>query len=273
MWVLIFGLNAMILALVLKTSFHHIWLLTLILYMKSKDVVSCFVSIAYLLYYSLRRSKRSKREITPKWILSWTSAYCETDEQILKTVRSMCDQDLAPHRQVVCISLDGRPRNFEGHMTSVVDRVRSSYLSWKLVQNEITVMAGLVDSTPVICLEKTYNAGKKDSLILCHDLFSIPREDAPPANKALRREIWSEILPKLMAEPNFAQFDGIFMTDADTTVHPGAVKALTEALAKDEDALAACGVLFAEMTPGADWSLWHLFQQFQVSARSIRMPG
>ena len=253
----------MVLVLALKT-FHHAWVLTLILYMKSKDVVSCFVSLACLTYHAIRSYSHPPEEVPPKWILSWISAYSESEEQILKTIDSICKQDVAPHRQVVCIILDGRPRNIENHMTSVVVRFRRSYLTWKLVRNEIAVTVGFVGKIPVICLEKAFNAGKKDSLILCHDLFSAFRVNAPQATKALRQELWVKILPKLMDAPDFQHFDGIFMTDADTTVHPGAIKTLTAALARDTDAIAACGVLFAEMKQGAEWSIWHLFQQYQV---------
>ena len=262
-WLVLIGLNAMCVILALKTI-HHVWVLTLILYMKSKDVTSCIVSLVYWIGRAIRNWSRPREEIPPKWILSWVSAYSESEEQILKTLTSIRNQDLGIHRQVLAIVLDGKPRNIGNYMSSVIFNIRRPYTTWKFARNEMSVTAGFLGSLPIICLEKAHNAGKKDSLILCHDMFSIMRDNAPSLNRALRDEIWSKIIPRLTDVPDFKSFDMVFMTDADTTVHQGAAKTLTEALAHDKHAIAASGVLFAEMRVGAEWSLWHLFQQFQV---------
>ena len=262
-WLVLIGLNAMCVILALKTA-HHAWVLTLILYMKSKDVTSCIISIIWLTGRAIHDWSRPPEEIPPKWILTCISAYSESEEQIIKTLTSIRDQSLGEHRQVLVIVLDGKPRNIGSHMSNVICSFQRPYTTWKFAHNEMTITAGFLGSLPMICLEKAQNAGKKDSLILCHDMFSVMRENVPPANKAMREDIWSNIIPRLIDAPDFKSFDMVFMTDADTTVHQGAMRHLAKALAHDKHAIAACGVLFAEMRVGAEWSLWHLFQQYQV---------
>jgi hypothetical protein len=103
-------------------------------------------------------------------------------------------------------------------------------------------------------------AGKKDSLVLCHDLFNVPRKNIPLYTRLLREELWTHILPVLTEGD-----DMIFCTDADSTVYKGAVASLAEAMARDENAIAACGLVFVELEPGFEWSFWNLYQQFQYT--------
>ncbi|KAF4495978.1 chitin synthase [Fusarium agapanthi] len=117
---------------------------------------------------------------------------------------------------------------------------------------------------PVIVLEKLKNGGKKDSLILCHDLFNCIRPNAPIYTKLLREEIWNHILPSLLPETDqFQGFDMVFCTDADSTIHKGALAKLANALCRNKNAIAACGLVLVELEPGYEWSVWNLYQQFQ----------
>jgi hypothetical protein len=109
------------------------------------------------------------------------------------------------------------------------------------------------------------NTGKKDSLVLCHDLFNVPRENMPLYTRLLREEIWTEILPVLTKGQGFTKFDMVFCTDADSTIHKGAVAALADALVRDENAIAACGLVLVELELGLEWSFWNLYQQFQYT--------
>jgi chitin synthase len=110
----------------------------------------------------------------------------------------------------------------------------------------------------------TLFSGKKDSLVLCHDLFNVPRDNMPLYSKLLREDMWNKVLPALTEGEDFKGFNGIFCTDADSKLHKGALRLLADALARDKDAIAATGTVFVELEPGYEWSFWNLYQQFQV---------
>ncbi len=108
---------------------------------------------------------------------------------------------------------------------------------------------------------------------MCHDLFNYPRDNLHLYTKLLREEIWSSILPELTAGLSFEGFDLVFCTDADSTIYQGAVASLANAIASDENAIAACGLVLVELEPGLEWSYWNLYQQFQVrgEANSVKV--
>ena len=246
-------------------SHRHKWVLALILFMKSKDLLSTVLAIVVLPIQALFRIIHSPEEVSPKWILTLISVYSETEEQIMKTVQNVRDQGLAQHKQVMCIILDGKPRSIESHLIQVVKTFRRPYVTSRFVRGELIINAGFMPGNiPAIVIEKAQNAGKKDSIILCHDLFNVMRGNAPLYTKLLRDEMWTMVLPTLTDDPDFKAFDLIFCTDADTIIHEGAMTGLADALSRGTDVIAVCGLVLAEMKPGAEWSIWHLYQQFQV---------
>ena len=111
---------------------------------------------------------------------------------------------------------------------------------------ELNIVVGFLEDVPVIILEKVKNAGKKDSLVLCHDLFNFPRDNMPEHSQVLRKELWSTIIPQLVAPRELHHFDYIFCTDADSTIHHGALASLTNCLIPDPKAIAACGLVLVE---------------------------
>ena len=240
----------------------------LILFIKSKDFLSAIVSPVGMLVRSIYRIYRPLQPVPTLWILSLIPAYSESEEQIVKTIFSLRDNDVEPHRQVMVVVLDGNPRDVRSHMTKIIKEFERPYVSLKWKRGVLRIFAGFMENVPVIVIEKVKNAGKKDSLILCHDLFNFPRENSPAYTKLLRKEIWDEILPALTEGEGFKGFDMVFCTDADSTIYKGAVAKLANAIARDKNAIAACGLVLVELEPGFEWSFWNLYQQFQVSAPS-----
>jgi chitin synthase len=164
------------------------------------------------------------------------------------------------------VILDGKPRDVRSHMTRIVREFQRPYISLKFKRGVLDILAGFMDDVPVIVIEKVKNAGKKDSLILCHDLFNYPRDNSPPYTQLLRKEIWDDILPKLTEGHKFNGFDQVFCTDADSTIYKGALALLANAIARNKNAIAACGLVLVELEPGYEWSFWNLYQQFQVGS-------
>ncbi|KAG5656080.1 hypothetical protein KAF25_001650, partial [Fusarium avenaceum] len=225
--------------------------LAMIFFIKSKDFLSSIISPAGLILSKAYHVMRPLKTPTQRWILSLIPAYSESEEQIVKTIFSLRDNGTAPHRQVMVVILDGQPRDIQGNMTRVTRILR--------------IIAGFMEDVPVIVLEKLKNSGKKDSLILCHDLFNYTRSNAPLYTKLLRDELWTSVLPGLLEGKMGQKFDMVFCTDADSTIHKGALAKLTNALSNNQDAIAACGLILVELEPGYEWSVWNLYQQFQYT--------
>jgi hypothetical protein len=235
-----------------------------ILFVKSKDFLSAILSPTGMMYRAIYEKFYPPKPVSRKWILSLIPAYSESEEQIVKTIFSLRDNGVEPHKQVMVVILDGKPRDVRSHMTRMVREFQRPYVSLKWKKGVLNVLAGFMEDVPVIVIEKVKNAGKKDSLILCHDLFNFPRENSPLYTKLLRKEMWEEILPELTKGEDFKGFDMVFCTDADSTIYKGAVALLANALARDDKAIAACGLVLVELEPGYEWSFWNLYQQFQV---------
>ncbi|KAH7022052.1 chitin synthase-domain-containing protein [Ilyonectria destructans] len=239
--------------------------LVVVLFIKSKDFLSALISPLGMASKSIYHLFRPLEPVSQRWILSLIPAYSESEEQIVKTVYSLRDNGVEPHRQVMVIVLDGHPRDIRSHMTRVVREFERPYISLKWKRGILRITAGFMEDVPVIVIEKLKNAGKKDSLIFCHDLFNYPRMNSPLYTKLLRQEMWQEILPILTEGSDFNGFDMVFCTDADSTIHKGAIARLANALARDKNAIAACGLVLVELEPGYEWSFWNLYQQFQYT--------
>lgn len=241
------------------------WVFVFILFIKSKDCLSSIGSALGLLTKSIYRLFVPREPVEGKWILTLIPTYSESEEQVLKTIISLRDNDVGEHKQVMCVILDGKHRDVKQHMTRVIASFRRPYVTSKFKIGELIIDAGFMEDVPVVVLEKVKNSGKKDSLILCHDLFNVMRENAPLYTKLLRKEIWTTLLPTLTGLAEFQKFDMVFCTDADSTIYKGAVASLANAIARDKKAIAACGLVLVELEPGFAWSRWNLYQQFQVS--------
>jgi hypothetical protein len=253
-------------SLAIAAFIGHIGIMVLIfmVLIKSKDVLSCLIQAIGLPMCYFHKLIWGEKEITSKVILSLIPAYSESEEQIVKTIFSLRDNGCEPHWQVMCVILDGKPRDIKKHMTRHVASFTRKFETIKSTIGELNIVAGFMEDVPVIVLEKVKNAGKKDSLVLCHDLFNFPRDNMPEHSRVLRRELWDTIIPQLVQGKTFEGFDYVFCTDADSTIHHGALAALTNVLIRDPKAIAACGLVLVEFEPGLEWSIWNLYQQFQV---------
>jgi len=261
----IFSVNAALLIVALAAPAYSsgLWVLAFICFIKAKDCLSSIIACLYMSSMGIYHIFRPLPAVEPKWILSCIPAYSESEEQIVKTVFSLRDNGVEPHKQLMAIFLDGKTRNIKSHMR-ITRSFRREYVTSKFKRNELIINAGFMEDVPVICFEKVKNAGKKDSLILCHDLFNDMRENSPLYTKLLREDIWIDVLPELVGK-GFPGFDMVFCTDADSIIHKGAVKDLADAIVRDPKAIAACGLVLVELEKGAEWSFWNLYQQFQYN--------
>lgn len=247
-------------------SFKHPYLLAILVFMKSKDILSTAADLLGILHYHFHSLIWPPRKPDSRWILSLVCAYAETEEQIMKTIMSLVANITTPHRQVICIILDGKPRDILSRMDTICVEFERPYVTWRGAQGNLHIHAGTIQKIPIILIVKAKNAGKKDSLILGHDLFNYPRRDMPHSTKLLREEIWQLTMPHLVLRKRLTAFDFVFCTDADSTIHKACLQKLANALCQSRGAIAGCGVLFAEFSHGwTEFHPWHLFQQFQYT--------
>ncbi|KAG9668290.1 glycosyltransferase family 2 protein, partial [Aureobasidium melanogenum] len=261
----VFAINVamLVFALFAPKNISGRWVLSFIVFIKSKDCISSLIGLAYLIYKAIKEYFVPPQPVESKWILSLIPAFSESEEMIRNCVFSLRDNDAQPHKQVMCIILDGKPRDVKQYMR-ITTTFKRQYVTSRFKRNEVVITAGFMEDVPVIVFEKVKNAGKKDSLILCHDLFNVMREDAPLYTKLLRKEIERNVLPSLVGE-DFPGFDMVFCTDADSIIHKGAIAGLANALVRDPKAIASCGLVLVELEAGAEWSYWNLYQQFQYN--------
>ncbi|KJZ76284.1 hypothetical protein HIM_04366 [Hirsutella minnesotensis 3608] len=249
------------------TVFANVGIVTLVfvLFFKLQDCLAVIITVTCLTWTSLMKLLRKRKPVSGQWVLSLVPAYNESEEQILKSIRGLQDNVEAPHKQVIVVVLDGRPKDMQRAFTHVVAKFERPYHSLKHRSGMLKVTAGFFQDLPVILIEKVQNSGKKDSLVLTHDLFNYPRDTMPEYTRLLREEIWDTVLPKLTAGTDFSSFDMIFCTDADSIIHKGCMMKLIERLAEDEKAIAACGLVLVEFEPGYELSPWNFFQLLQYA--------
>lgn len=243
----------------------HGMLLAFVVFFKAKDILCVVISFFGLVIRAIYLKIKPPPEVDARWILSLIPTYNESEEQILKCITSLRDNDAGKHKQVMVVVMDGKPKELRSEMSKIVLEQERPYHTLKYKTGSLRVTAGWINSAPVILIEKAKNCGKKDSLVLAHDLFNYPRDDMPLYTKLLREEIWQKVLPALTEGENFTEFHAVFCTDADSKLHKGCLRLLADALARDENAIAAAGSVFVELEPGYEWSFWNLYQQFQYT--------
>lgn len=152
-----------------------------ILFIKSKDFLSCLVSAFGLLIRSIYRIFKPLSPVPRQWILTLIPAYSESEEQIVRTIYSLRDNDVGKHRQVMVVLLDGRPRDVRSHMTRTIRDFERPYVSLKHKRGVLKITAGFAEDVPVIIIEKVKNSGKRksDSDTAHHANHKIRKEGLP----------------------------------------------------------------------------------------------
>ena len=261
---IVLAMNIACLVAALKSE-RHLWVLIIILLVKAKDIFSTFIQVGWLAFSCFwRRKKKQQPRISGKWILTCITAFEETEEQIMRTINSVINNAPQKHHMAMVIMVDGRPQKILRHFTEVNQIIHRPYRTWRHAHNEVNIYTGLIKGMPIIMFEKIANAGKKDSLILCHDLFNHMRENVPDPTKEMRAEVWTKLLPQIIRMDMPQKFDFLFFTDVDSMIYEDTLNHLAQALSEEPDSIAACGLVLAAMMPGNTWSMWYLYQQFQV---------
>ncbi|TQN65407.1 hypothetical protein CSHISOI_10202, partial [Colletotrichum shisoi] len=171
--------------------------LVFILFVKCKDFLSSLLSLVCQTGTSIYRRFRPPAPVSQRGILLLIPAYSESEEQLVKTVYSLRDNG-----------------NIKTEFSRACADIERPYHSLKYKKSTLRIKAGFMQDVPVIVIEKVKNSGKKDSLVLMHELFNAPRDSTPTYTRLLREEVWRTIFPALTEGTGFRAFSMIFCTDA-----------------------------------------------------------
>lgn len=244
-------------------------LMIIIVLIKSKDILTSFIStVYYIVFYVYNTTKcmlpcvftKEQEQILKLSgnIVSIIPVYSETKDQIDGTIKSIINDNKCDEcKNLICVICDGKPINIEDSLTNTIETFDIEYISWKQVKNTLKITSGYIDNIPCIIMKKIKNQGKRDTLIIGHDIFNFPREDLPEINYSMRSNIRKYVNEKFGLD----DFNYMFCTDADSIICKNSFKYLIETMEKKK-AVACCGLVKIDFSEGA-WSFWCIFQNFQ----------
>ena len=244
-------------------------LMIIIVLIKSKDILTSFIStVYYIVFYVYNTTKcmlpcvftKEQEQILKLSgnIVSIIPVYSETKDQIDGTIKSIINDNKCDEcKNLICVICDGKPINIEDSLTNTIETFDIEYISWKQVKNTLKITSGYIDNIPCIIMKKIKNQGKRDTLIIGHDIFNFPREDLPEINYSMRSNIRKYVNEKFGLD----DFKYMFCTDADSIICKNSFKYLIETMEK-RNAVACCGLVKIDFSEGA-WSFWCIFQNFQ----------
>lgn len=229
--------------------------------LKSKDIVMALVQLCKLVYTFVKiwifRLDIPHITVEHKNIATIIPVYSEANEQVEQTLKSILSNKLDKNSNLVCIITDGLENTIDDNLTLVVNRSEHNYISWNQNNNFLDIVYGFVNSTPCVIIHKKFNIGKKDSLILAHDIFNFVRNNLNKTNIQFRQDIRKQIYDIY----GILEFDFMFCTDADTFIEERSIYSLMETVIR-HNAIAACGLVVVDFA-NQPWNFWNMFQNFQ----------
>lgn len=241
-------------------------LMIIIVLIKSKDILTSLISTIYYIGFYLYKSIKCliiKTDLIENIqingnIVSIIPVYSETKDQIDGTIKSIINDNKYDNcNNLICVICDSKPINIEDSLTHTIETFDIEYISWKLINNTLKITTGYIDTTPCIIMKKKQNQGKRDTLIIGHDIFNYPREDLPELNYLMRDTIQKYVNDTF----GLNDFKYMFCTDADSIICKNSFQYLLETIEK-RNAVACCGLVKIDFSEGP-WSFWCIFQNFQ----------
>jgi chitin synthase len=233
-------------------------ILAIIVALKSKDIIMAIMFAFNMIYRAFTRSNElPSLEISDEIerVVAFVPSYDESEEQIAKTVDSIHNNKLGPHYVLTVVVSDGK-NNYDNLLTSVESVKDYTYQSWKAHDVNCTISLGTRNNKHIAVIKKQVNVGKKDSIILLHDLFNVPRSNMSSINRELRETLRQTISGVF----GVSEFDYIFCTDGDTVVDENSIACLVDTM-KSRNAMASCGIVNADKSSGNFF--WNNIQNFQ----------
>lgn len=261
-WVYVTGIvlvNALGAALVYYTQRLQV-ILYIILFLKAKDLLMAVMFMFNMFYQDVfvdtNLSESESETEDPEKVVAFVPAYKETVEQVSRTVDSVIENKIGNRRLVLCVVSDGG-NDYDSLIENKMISRMCSYRSWLNTQVRVVISYGMRKGVHMMLISKFENVGKKDSIIMCNDIFNYRCDtDNNQSNDTFRSMIETDILNMF----NVTGFDYIFCTDADTVVEDTAISYLVDSI-KRRNAVASCGIVNVDFTTGNVF--WNNIQNFQ----------
>lgn len=236
-------------------------ILFVILALKSKDILMSLMFVVNMIYkgiFNRNQSLLPRQESTENIdkILAFVPVHKESFEQLCKTVDSLIENKTGSHYVLTCIVSDG-VNDYNTIFENVNDIQKRAYVSWDGSTVNTTVHYGVRNNKNLMLISKTQNKGKKDSIIMCNDIFNYSRENMHELTKIFRDVISSDIVNVF----GVSDFDYIFTTDSDTTVSDNTFVCLIDAI-ETRNAVASCGVVNVDFSSNQNY-LFDSLQNYQ----------
>jgi len=185
-------------------------------------------------------------------VVSIVPIYNETKAEVVGLLNSIVHESTS--QCLICIVNDNGTLNSNDFLTHTFETIQVPYKSWKQVQMTINVSFGTLNDVPCMVLTKNKNMGKRDSLIMSHDIFNVSRELC-----TMNRCFVNTIQQKITEVYQLSRFDYMFCTDADTLICPQSFKYLIQSILT-HNAVACCGLVLVN---NPNWQFWNLVQNYQ----------
>ncbi len=224
-------------------------MLYIILFLKSKDLISSIIFLVNMLYKQCRISYDIPN-ISNKNIIAFVPVYNETLDELTNTVNSILNNNINNNYLLTCIISDSNK-----DYTNIFDNIllyhsNLSYKSWNNKTVLINIYYGIKQNKHIILIEKDKNYGKKDSIILVNNLFN-------NINSLNFKKVFLDNLNVLFTVNHF---DYLFTTDSDTSIDNNAIIYLMDTII-NRDANACCGIVNVNRFNNK-W-FWNNIQNFQ----------
>ena len=234
-------------------------ILYIIFILKSKYIIMSIIFVGNMMYKPFKKkSNINSLEISDNFdkILSFIPVYKETNQELTKTVDSIINNQIGQNYLMLCIISDGFS-NYSSLLDEVVREKQYYYKSWLLQTISVKIHYGKRHGKPIIIITKVQHHGKKDSIILCNDLFNYKRNNIDDMTLSMRNEIYNDLFELFNINGNF---DYIFRTYATTYIDPNVLIELIDSI-KQRNAVASCGIV--NIDKSINGIFWNNLQNFQ----------
>ena len=230
----------------------------IIVIFKCKDIVSVLIQLIHhtMCFECYQKPSSLNDSNTHVSVVSIIPVYDETEEELKYLVESIKQQQQNDDEstRLICIIEDHGKLKSMFVLTEIIDTVLMSYVSWKDQHIQITVTFGRSGNCPCVIVVKDKNMGKRDSLILSHDTFNVPR-----LLNTVNAEFRSSMRNHISRLYGIHSFTHMFCTDADTIICADSFHYLIETI-ETKNAVAACGLVVVNKP---SFQFWNMVQNFQ----------
>lgn len=241
---------------------YYLYNLNVILYIilafKSKDIIMSVI-LPFTIFIRKMRYKKLSNDISfddkVENIVAFVPTYNEQPEQIVKTIDSIIKNDIERHYMLSCIIADGVLNDYRDIITNKIKTVTYNYKSWLDTSIDLVIIYGTRDDKDIMLLVKHENVGKRDSILLCNNIFNSSISNMNESMKDMRLRIRDDI-KNIFGK---SHFDYLFCTDGDTFVESNAILSMVKTIITRK-AVACCGVVNVDKS--SNKFIWNNLQNF-----------